>query len=76
MLRISMVLNLQTLCCQFKPHCYFRYCISTSPFSQQLPTIVLFRGGKEIGRRPVVDNKGKVVKVFFSKVRPANICDF
>ncbi|EDW40105.1 GL21292 [Drosophila persimilis] len=43
-----------------------KYRISDSSFSRQLPTVVLFQQGKEVDRRPCVDNKGKLQKFFFS----------
>ncbi|CAG2115398.1 unnamed protein product, partial [Medioppia subpectinata] len=36
--------------------------INTSPLSKQLPTLVLFRNGQEVMRRPVVNNSNKLVK--------------
>lgn len=41
------------------------YCISTSPMSKQLPTIMVFEGGMMKKRRPEVLNK-KLVKFSFS----------
>lgn len=49
---------------------YDRYRVDGSAWSKQLPTIVLFDGGKERVRRPYVDRKGTVQKFFFSEVRP------
>lgn len=43
------------------------YRIDTSSFSKQLPTLVLFEGGKEKFRRPAMSVKGTVVKYTFSK---------
>lgn len=43
-----------------------KYHVSDSSFSKQLPTIILFRNGKEVLRRPCADNKGKLQKFFFS----------
>uniref|UniRef100_A0A1Q3FAY1 Putative thioredoxin-like protein n=1 Tax=Culex tarsalis TaxID=7177 RepID=A0A1Q3FAY1_CULTA len=40
--------------------------VSDSSFSRQLPTVILFRNGKEVARRPYADAKGKLVKFFFS----------
>ncbi|KAK2720589.1 thioredoxin-related transmembrane protein 2 homolog [Artemia franciscana] len=39
-----------------------QYGIDTSSFSKQLPTLVMFKDGKEIGRAPKWDAKGKLVK--------------
>ncbi|XP_066154730.1 thioredoxin-related transmembrane protein 2 homolog [Euwallacea fornicatus] len=44
-----------------------KYQVSDSSFSKQLPTIILFEGGKEVLRRPTFDAKGKLVKFFFSE---------
>lgn len=44
-----------------------KYHISDSSLSRQLPTIILFKNGKEILRRPCVDAKGKLQTFFFSK---------
>ncbi|KAG8224604.1 hypothetical protein J437_LFUL009179 [Ladona fulva] len=41
--------------------------ISDSAMSKQLPTIILFKEGKEVTRRPGFDSKGKVQKFFFSE---------
>jgi len=38
--------------------------VDTSSWSRQLPTLVLFQTGKEQRRRPVVDNKGRVLAKF------------
>uniref|UniRef100_A0A4W6EHI8 Thioredoxin-related transmembrane protein 2b n=1 Tax=Lates calcarifer TaxID=8187 RepID=A0A4W6EHI8_LATCA len=35
--------------------------VSASPLSKQLPSLVLFQGGKEVMRRPQVDKKGRAV---------------
>lgn len=44
-----------------------KYHVSDSSLSQQLPSIILFRDGKEINRRPFADTKGKLQKFFFSE---------
>lgn len=44
-----------------------KYHVSDSSLSRQLPTIILFKNGKEVLRRPNVDNKGKLQTFFFSK---------
>ena len=36
--------------------------INTSTLSKQLPTLILFRNGREVMRRPVVNNSLKLVK--------------
>lgn len=43
------------------------YRISDSSLSRQLPTIILFKEGKEILRRPNIDANGRFQKFFFSK---------
>lgn len=50
-------------------HLGFRYKVSTSPLSKQLPSLVLFQGGKEVMRRPQVDKKGRAVSWTFTEVR-------
>jgi len=42
-----------------------RYNINTNPTSKQLPTIVLFHNGKEVKRRPVIDNNKRVYPFVF-----------
>ncbi|KAM3612058.1 uncharacterized protein V6R79_002015 [Siganus canaliculatus] len=44
-----------------------RYKVSTSPLAKQLPSLVLFQGGREIMRRPMVDNKGRAVSWTFNE---------
>lgn len=44
-----------------------KYHVSDSSLSRQLPTIILFKNGKEILRRPGADSKGKLQTFFFSK---------
>ncbi|CAI9568200.1 unnamed protein product, partial [Staurois parvus] len=44
-----------------------RYGVSTSPLSKQLPTLILFQGGKEVLRRPQVDKKGRAVSWTFTQ---------
>lgn len=45
-----------------------RYNVSTSPLAKQLPSLVLFQGGKEAMRRPMVDKKGRAVSWNFNEV--------
>lgn len=57
---------------------FYRYKVSTSPLSKQLPSLVLFQGGKEVMRRPQVDKKGRAVSWSFTEVRldsTLQICD-
>lgn len=44
-----------------------KYNVSDSSMSRQLPTVILFREGQEIIRRPTVDARGKLQKFFFSE---------
>lgn len=44
-----------------------RYNVSPSPLSKQLPTLMLFQGGKEVLRRPQVDKKGRAVSWSFTQ---------
>ncbi|XP_006013318.1 thioredoxin-related transmembrane protein 2 [Latimeria chalumnae] len=44
-----------------------RYKVSTSPLTKQLPTLILFQGGKEVMRRPQIDKKGRAVSWSFSE---------
>lgn len=46
----------------------YRYKVSTSPLTKQLPTLILFQGGKEVMRRPQIDKKGRAVSWTFSEV--------
>uniref|UniRef100_A0A3P9LI42 Thioredoxin related transmembrane protein 2 n=1 Tax=Oryzias latipes TaxID=8090 RepID=A0A3P9LI42_ORYLA len=41
--------------------------VSASPLSKQLPSLVLFQGGKELMRRPQVDKKGRAVSWSFTE---------
>lgn len=43
-----------------------KFHVSDSPLSRQLPTVIVFKNGKEITRRPYADAKGKLLKFFFS----------
>lgn len=43
-----------------------KYHISDASTSKQLPTLILFKEGKEVERRPYADHKGKLVKFLFS----------
>ncbi|EDL27295.1 thioredoxin domain containing 14, isoform CRA_b [Mus musculus] len=45
----------------------YRYKVSTSPLTRQLPTLILFQGGKEVIRRPQIDKKGRAVSWTFSE---------
>ncbi|XP_033339941.1 thioredoxin-related transmembrane protein 2 homolog [Megalopta genalis] len=43
-----------------------KYHISDASTSKQLPTLILFKEGREADRRPYADHKGKLVKFLFS----------
>ncbi|KFM67437.1 Thioredoxin-related transmembrane protein 2-like protein, partial [Stegodyphus mimosarum] len=49
------------------PEAAEKFHVSTSAFTKQLPTLILFRNGKEINRRPTVDAKYQLIKFFFSE---------
>lgn len=44
-----------------------RFRVSDSSLSRQLPSVILFKAGKETIRRPAFDGKGKLQKFFFSE---------
>lgn len=44
-----------------------KYRVSTSPLTKQLPSVLLFQGGREIMRRPMVDSKGRAVSWTFNE---------
>nr|XP_020447348.1 thioredoxin-related transmembrane protein 2 isoform X2 [Monopterus albus] len=44
-----------------------RYMVSTSPLAKQLPSLLLFQGGREVMRRPMVDSKGRAVSWTFTE---------
>lgn len=50
------------------PDAAVKYHISDASTSKQLPTLILFKEGKEVERRPYADHKGKLVKFLFSLV--------
>lgn len=50
------------------PDAALKYHISDASTSKQLPTLILFKEGKEIERRPHADHKGKLIKFLFSLV--------
>jgi len=51
------------------PDAAAKYNISDASTSKQLPTLIFFKDGKEMERRPYASNKGKLVKFLFSLVR-------
>lgn len=53
---------------------FCRYKVSASPLSKQLPSLVLFQGGKEVMRRPQVDKKGRAVSWSFTEVGLDSAC--
>lgn len=50
-------------------HSLFRYKVSPSPLSKQLPSLLLLQGGREFIRRPQVDKKGRAVSWTFTEVK-------
>jgi len=50
------------------PDAAAKYHISDASTSKQLPTLIFFKDGKEVERRPYASNKGKLVKFLFSLV--------
>ena len=50
------------------PDAAAKYHISDASTTKQLPTLILFKEGKEVDRRPYADHKGKLVKFLFSIV--------
>lgn len=50
------------------PDAGLKYHVSDASTSKQLPTIILFKNGKEVDRRPYADKNGKLVKFLFSLV--------
>lgn len=44
-----------------------KYRINDSSLSKQLPTLILFKDGKEYVRRPTADTKGKLITFLFSE---------
>jgi len=49
------------------PEAAKQYYINDSSLSRQLPTLILFKEGKEVLRRPTIDSKGKLQKFFFTE---------
>lgn len=50
------------------PEAAQKFNISDASLSRQLPTVIMFKNGVEVLRRPTYDNKGKVFKFFFTGV--------
>ncbi|OQR74808.1 thioredoxin-related transmembrane protein 2-like [Tropilaelaps mercedesae] len=57
------------------PEAAEKYHINTSTLSKQLPTIVMFKDGKAVMRRPTVDSKSKLVKFNFTVENVVNDFD-
>uniref|UniRef100_A0A6I8QMF0 Thioredoxin-related transmembrane protein 2 n=1 Tax=Xenopus tropicalis TaxID=8364 RepID=A0A6I8QMF0_XENTR len=67
---IEFFANWSSECQSFAPiyaELSLKYSISPSPLSKQLPTLILFQGGREIFRRPQVDKKGRAVSWSFTQ---------
>ncbi|XP_057318024.1 thioredoxin-related transmembrane protein 2 homolog [Microplitis mediator] len=48
------------------PDAGVKYHVSDASTSKQLPTLILFKDGKEVDRRPYADRNGRLVKFLFS----------
>jgi len=46
-----------------------RHKVDGSAVSKQLPSLILYEGGKETKRRPLVDRRGVITKYTFTEVR-------
>jgi len=46
-----------------------RHKVDGSAVSRQLPSLILYEGGKETKRRPLVDRRGVITKYTFTEVR-------
>lgn len=57
------------------PEIAAKYQLSTSSFGKQLPSIILFKSGKEVARRPACESNGKLIKFFFTKENIINAFD-
>lgn len=57
------------------PEAAAKYHINTSTLSKQLPTLVIFKDGKAVMRRPTVDSKSKLVKFNFTMENVINEFD-
>lgn len=57
------------------PEAAAKYHINTSTMSRQLPTIIMFKDGRPVLRRPTVDLKSKLIKFVFSSENVVNDFD-
>ena len=55
------------------PNVAAKYKVNTSFMSKQLPTVILFRDGRECDRRPLVSDNGRLVKFAFNFVSHARL---
>ena len=57
-------------CACVEMHFYYfpRYKVDNSAISKQLPTLILFEGGKETKRKPFVNTKAVIIPYTFSEV--------
>ncbi|KAK9876117.1 hypothetical protein WA026_011235 [Henosepilachna vigintioctopunctata] len=55
------------------PEAAKKYQVNDSSFSKQLPTVILFKEGKEVMRRPIPDGKNNFVKFPFSEESIQNV---
>jgi hypothetical protein len=58
------------------PECSDKYKINMNALSKQLPTVILFKGGKEAERRPLVNEKNKLVPFTFTYENVVSAFDF
>lgn len=57
------------------PEAGLPYKIDDSMSSKQLPTVILFKDGKEVTRRPTGDTKGKIIKFSFTEEAIKSVFD-
>lgn len=55
------------------PEAAKKYQINDSSFSKQLPTVILYKEGKEVMRRPIPDGKKSFVKFPFHEESIKNV---
>lgn len=51
------------------PEAAEKWHVNDSSLSRQLPSVIMFKEGKEAMRRPTVDRNSKLQKFFFTEVR-------
>lgn len=45
-----------------------KFYINDTPFTKQLPTVIVFKNGEEFNRVPAIDSKGYLHKFIFNEV--------